>query len=244
METIFPLIISAIIGYLLGSIPFGLILTKLGGYGDIRDIGSGNIGATNVLRTGNKKLAIATLLLDGLKGVVAILIVKIIFTVKISALPVAENLLRCSVINCIGNCPCLNEAGEILNSQLIQTVAPNFLVMLTAALFALLGHVFPVWLKFKGGKGVATGLGILLVLSWPVGLAAAGTWAITFSLSRISSLSALMAVSLSPVFAYLFTGDAKLMILCAVMSMIIIAKHHTNIKRLLKGDEPKIGKKK
>jgi glycerol-3-phosphate acyltransferase PlsY len=192
------LLISALIGYLLGSIPFGLILTKLGGYGDIRSIGSGNIGATNVLRTGNKKLAIATLLLDGMKGAVAIYIVAL----------------------------CGFEHPYI------------------TALFALLGHIFPVWLKFKGGKGVATGLGILLALSWPTGLAAVATWLITAFLSRISSLSALVAVSLSPVFAYLFSNDPHLSMLCAVMAIIIIAKHHTNIKRLLKGEEPKIGKKK
>ena len=189
---------AALIGYLLGSIPFGLILTKLGGYGDIRSIGSGNIGATNVLRTGNKKLAIATLLLDGCKGAFAVYIV-----------------------------------------YLFGLGHPYI-----TALFALLGHIFPVWLKFKGGKGVATGLGILLALSWPTGLAAAGTWLITAFLSRLSSLSALVAVSLSPVFAYLFSHDTKLSILCAVMAMIIIAKHHTNIKRLLKGEEPKIGNKK
>ncbi len=191
-------LIAALIGYLLGSIPFGLILTKLGGYGDIRSIGSGNIGATNVLRTGNKKLAIATLLLDGMKGAVAI---------YIAALYGLEH-------------PYIT------------------------ALFALLGHIFPVWLKFKGGKGVATGLGILLALSWPTGLAAAMTWLITAFLSRISSLSALVAVSLSPVFAYVFSNDMQLSMLCAVMAIIIIAKHHSNIKRLLKGEEPKIGKKK
>lgn len=225
--------VAALIGYLLGSIPFGLILTKIGGYGDIRSIGSGNIGATNVLRTGNKKLAIATLLLDGLKGAVAITIVSIVYT-KISALA----LPRCELIECLGECPCDNST---LSSSLNSNAS---YISLIAALFALLGHIFPIWLKFKGGKGVATGLGILLTLSWPTGLAAAATWLVTAFLSRISSLSALVAVSLSPLFAYLFSQDAKLSILCAIMAMIIVAKHHSNIKRLLKGEEPKIGKKK
>lgn len=225
----FEIIISALIGYLLGSIPFGLILTKMCGYGDIRDIGSGNIGATNVLRTGNKKLAIATLLLDALKGAAAIFIVGIIFY---------TSLPRCEVINCIGQCPCYSSnLGRAINTD-------GLYYPFIAGLFALLGHIFPIWLKFKGGKGVATGLGILLTLSWPTGLAAAATWVITAFLSRISSLSALVAVSLSPVFAYLFSQDAKLTILCAIMAIIIVSKHHTNIKRLLKGEEPKIGKKK
>jgi glycerol-3-phosphate acyltransferase PlsY len=212
--------VAALIGYLFGSIPFGLILTKLGGYGDIRSIGSGNIGATNVLRTGNKKLAIATLLLDGCKGAVAILIIK-------NIMPDASTMGLCLPTPCFAL-----DAFELYNT------------LLTAGLFALLGHIFPVWLKFKGGKGVATGLGILLTLSWPTGLAAAATWLVTAFLSRISSLSALVAVSLSPVFAYLFSQDAKLTILCALMAIIIVAKHHTNIKRLMKGEEPKIGKKK
>lgn len=213
--------LSALIGYLLGSIPFGLILTKLGGYGDIRDIGSGNIGATNVLRTGNKKLAIATLLLDALKGAIAIYIVKLL-------MPDSSTMGACSpTASCIGF-----DTFELYN------------LILIAALFALLGHIFPVWLKFKGGKGVATGLGILLALSWPVGVAAALTWAITAFLTRISSLSALVAVSLSPVFAYFLSPEPKLSLLCAIMAIIIVSKHHENIKRLMKGEEPKIGKKK
>ncbi len=223
-NSILAFVLAALIGYILGSIPFGLILTKLGGYGDIRSIGSGNIGATNVLRTGNKKLAIATLLLDGIKGAIAV----IIMTQYFSHLP------NCAAINCIEDCSCINPEKYNFYQSL----------PLVTALFALLGHIFPVWLKFKGGKGVATGLGILLILSWPTGLAAALTWLITAFLSRISSLSALVALSLSPVFAYLFSQDAKLSILSAIMAMIIIAKHHTNIKRLLSGEEPKIGKKK
>lgn len=195
--------LAALTGYVLGSIPFGLILTKLFGYGDIRTIGSGNIGATNVLRTGNKKLAIATLLLDAAKGAVAILLVQQFFSETSPSLP------------------------------------------LISAFFALLGHIFPVWLKFKGGKGVATGLGILLTLSWPTGLAAAGIWLVTAFLSRISSLSALVAVGSSPLLAYVFShGDPQLTLLCGAMAVLIIAKHHSNITRLLRGEEPKIGKKK
>jgi acyl phosphate:glycerol-3-phosphate acyltransferase len=219
----FALLAAGLIGYLFGSIPFGLILTKLGGYGDIRAIGSGNIGATNVLRTGNKKLAIATLLLDGCKGAVAILIIQFFLF---------PSLPDCRWTTCAPGTHCCSVPST-----------ENQLHLITA-LFALLGHIFPIWLKFKGGKGVATGLGILFALSWPTGLAAAGAWLITAFLSRISSLSALVAVSLSPVFAYLFSQDTKLSILCAVMAIIIIAKHHSNIKRLIKGEEPKIGKKK
>lgn len=215
---------SAVIGYLCGSIPFGLILTKLGGYGDIRAIGSGNIGATNVLRTGNKKLAIATLLLDALKGALVTALV----------MAVATHLPNCAAINCLGDCACLPAEQYTL----FQTLP------FITALAALLGHIFPVWLKFKGGKGVATGLGILLTLSWPTGLAAAATWLLTAFLSRISSLSALVAIALSPVYAYVFSDDVKLPALCAVMSAIIIVKHHANIKRLFAGTEPKIGKKK
>lgn len=216
---------AAVIGYLFGSIPFGLILTKVFGYGDIRTIGSGNIGATNVLRTGNKKLAIATLLLDAAKGAIA--------TILISQWVV--NIPNCATINCSGPGQCSCVGPEIYSYYQI--------LPLITAFFALLGHIFPVWLKFKGGKGVATGLGILLTLSWPTGLAAAGVWLVTACLSRISSLSALVAVGTSPLWAYLF-GDIHLTYLCGAMAVLIIAKHHSNIKRLLSGEEPKIGQKK
>jgi glycerol-3-phosphate acyltransferase PlsY len=219
----FPIILllASLIGYLFGSIPFGLILTKLAGYGDIRNIGSGNIGATNVLRTGNKKLAIATLLLDALKGAIAVYLIK-------TFIPDRSTMGACPIEE-----PCLGYTPDQI-----------YMALLVTALFALLGHIFPIWLKFKGGKGVATGLGILLTLSWPTGLAAAATWIITAALSRISSLSALVAVLLSPVYAYVFTQDKLLTLLCLLMSALIVAKHHANIKRLLKGEEPKIGKKK
>ncbi len=191
-------------GYLLGSIPFGLVLTRLAGHGDIRAIGSGNIGATNVLRTGNKPLALAVLLLDGGKGAVAVLV-----------------------------------AGAF---------GPD--IQVTAAAGALIGHLFPVWLGFRGGKGVATTLGLLLALAPAVGVLACLTWLGVARVSRFSSLAALVAVTLTPVYAallsevsvggwYLSTPQkAELTLLIAV---VVILKHHANIRRLLRGQEPRIG---
>ncbi len=187
-------------GYLLGSIPFGLILTKLGGYGDIRDIGSGNIGATNVLRTGNKKLALATLILDGLKGAAAVMIA--------------------------------------------YFLTKDFNIEMLAGLSALIGHLFPVWLKFKGGKGVATTLGTLLALKPLIGVAACGVWLLTAVVTRYSSLSALIAVAAAPFFAYFLVGDANFTALCGLIATLVWFKHRANIGRLMKGEEPKIGQKK
>lgn len=191
-------LLGLIAGYLLGSIPFGLVLCRLFGYGDIRKIGSGNIGATNVLRTGNKFLAVLTLLLDSSKGLIAVLIAAAFFDKH---------------------------------------------AMFGAALGAVLGHNFPVWLKFKGGKGVATTLGTLIALSWPVGLACCGTWLLTAIVSRISSLSALVALAMAPVFVVAF-GDPKQVYLVGTLSLLGWIRHRANISRLLNGDEPKIGKKK
>ena len=191
------MLIAAVAGYLLGSIPFGLVMAKLFGLGDIRQIGSGNIGATNVLRTGNKLAAFLTLVLDAGKGAIAVLIARAVF-------------------------------GEGAAG--------------VAGLFAVLGHLFPLFLRFKGGKGVATFLGTLLALSFPAGLVACATWLIMAVIFRISSLSAIMAALLAPVFTFYFYhmhGAA----LVAVLSLVVIAKHHANIGRLLKGEEPKIGKK-
>jgi len=191
------MLIAAVAGYILGSIPFGLVMAKLFGLGDIRQIGSGNIGATNVLRTGNKLAAFLTLVLDAGKGAIAVLIARVVF-------------------------------GEGAAG--------------VAGLFAVLGHLFPLFLRFKGGKGVATFLGTLLALSFPAGLAACATWLIMAVIFRISSLSAIMAALLAPVFTFYFYhmhGAA----LVAVLSLVVIAKHHANIGRLLKGEEPKIGKK-
>ncbi len=191
--------LAIISGYLIGSIPFGLILTRLGGYGDIRNIGSGNIGATNVLRTGNKPLALATLILDTFKGAIAV--------------------------------------GLALYFI-------NFNAAMLAGFFALVGHLFPVWLKFKGGKGVATTLGTLLALKPLIGIAACGIWLLTAIAFRYSSLSALAAIGLTPVLAHFMYGDANLTGLCGVIATLVFYKHRENIRRLLNKEEPKIGQKK
>ncbi|MBI4969219.1 MAG: glycerol-3-phosphate 1-O-acyltransferase PlsY [Rhodospirillales bacterium] len=191
-------ILAALGGYLLGSIPFGLVLTKMAGLGDIRQIGSGNIGATNVLRTGNKGLAAATLILDAAKGGIAALIAQAL------ADPTAG---------------------------------------LIAGLAAVLGHNFPVWLRFKGGKGVATSLGVLVAVAWPVGLAAIATWLATAALFRISSLAALLAFALAPIYAFFLVGRDPA-ILALLLAAIVITRHHANIRRLLAGQEPRIGGKK
>lgn len=185
-------------GYLLGSVPFGLVLTRLAGYGDIRNIGSGNIGATNVLRTGNKPLAAATLVLDSGKGAIAALL----------ALWIAG-----------------------------QDAA------LLAGLGAVCGHLFPVWLKFRGGKGVATTLGTLLAVAPMTGILACGIWLAMAAAFRISSLAALVAVGLSPLLSHFLYGNPNLSALCAVLAALVWIKHRSNIKRLFAGEEPKIGKK-
>ena len=191
------LLLWALIGYLLGSIPFGLILTRAMNLGDLRQIGSGNIGATNVLRTGNKTAAALTLLLDGGKGAVAVLLARYF---------AAEDAVQ------------------------------------LAALAAFLGHCFPVWLKFKGGKGVATFLGLVLALAWPVGLCALATWAAVAAIMRYSSLAALMAAGLSPLWAVL-TGRGDVLALCLLLGILIYLRHWANITRLRAGTEPRIGKK-
>lgn len=188
---------AAVIGYLLGSIPFGLLLTRAAGLGDVRSIGSGNIGATNVLRTGNKKLAAGTLLLDALKGTFAVLIAKYLF---------------------------------------------GFEASLVAGFFAFLGHLYPVWLGFKGGKGVATYLGVLLAVAPLMMLACAVVWIITAFLTRISSLSALVAMLVIPVALWIVEGE-KTAALVTILSIISWIKHRENIKRLLNGTESKIGQK-
>ena len=184
-------------GYLLGSIPFGLLLTKLAGLGDIRSIGSGNIGATNVLRTGRKGLAAATLLLDGAKGALAVLL-----------------------------------AGRY---------GPDMAVLAGGG--AAIGHVAPVWLGFKGGKGVATALGVLLALSWPVGVLAMATWLAVAALGRISSLAALVALAAAPIYAW-FLADPQRAQLAAFLAIVVWLRHHENIRRIAKGKEPRIGAKK
>ena len=185
------------IAYLLGSIPFGLVLTKLAGLGDIRAIGSGNIGATNVLRTGKKSLAIATLLLDGLKGAAAVALVR---------------------------------AGNLADWQLLAAVA------------AFLGHVFPIWLRFKGGKGVATLIGLIAIIEWPAALAFIGIWLGVAYLFRYSSLAALVAsIAMPPLLFALSSGSEALVF--AFLVALLWLRHSANITRLWAGTESRIGDK-
>ncbi|MFN3582741.1 glycerol-3-phosphate 1-O-acyltransferase PlsY [Phenylobacterium sp.] len=190
-------------GYLLGSIPFGVIAARLGGAGDLRSIGSGNIGATNVLRTGRKDLALITLLGDGGKGAVAVLVAYLI----------ARN------------------AGT--GQQALLTAV--------AGTCAFLGHLFPVWLGFKGGKGVATFFGALLAAAWPVGVLAGATWLVVAFLFRMSSLAALVAAALAPVYALLVGRPEPIAVMALFMAVLIYVRHAANIRRLLKGEEPRIG---
>lgn len=191
------LMLWALIGYGLGSVPFGMVVTRLFGLGNLRQIGSGNIGTTNVLRTGSKTAAALTLLLDGGKGAVAVLLARAL-------------------------------AGEDAAQA--------------AGLAAFLGHCFPVWLGFKGGKGVATFLGLMLALAWPVGVACCLSWLATALISRISSLSALVAAALAVVWSILL-GYQSVALLAAVLAAVVFIRHSANITRLRTGTEPKIGQK-
>ncbi len=197
ISTTGTLLLWAAIGYLLGSVPFGMLIARALNLGDLRKIGSGNIGATNVLRTGHKGAALATLLLDGGKGAAAVLLARAF---------AAEDAVQ------------------------------------LAALAAFLGHCYPVWLGFRGGKGVATFLGIVLALHWPVGLAACATWAATAALSRYSSLSALFAAGMTPVWMPLL-GYGQGFVLGIVLALLIYWRHAANIGRLRAGTESKIGTK-
>ncbi|WJY22242.1 MULTISPECIES: glycerol-3-phosphate 1-O-acyltransferase PlsY [Rhodobacterales] len=190
------LALVAIAAYLLGSVPFGLVIARLFGLGDIRQIGSGNIGATNVLRTGNKLAAFLTLILDAGKGGIAVLLARALFA---------------------------DDAAQI------------------AGFMAFLGHCFPVFLGFKGGKGVATFLGTLLALFWPAGIAACLTWLVTAAISRISSLSALVAAVLTPVWMTLL-GMPEASIVTVALAALILVRHQKNIERIRDGSEPRIGK--
>jgi glycerol-3-phosphate acyltransferase PlsY len=204
-EILSPVMIGGALvgGYLLGSIPFGVIATRLGGAGDLRSIGSGNIGATNVLRTGRKDLAALTLLGDGGKGAVAVLLAWL-----------------------------ATRDGPVEQQAVLTALAAGA---------AFLGHLFPVWLGFRGGKGVATFLGTMLAAAWPVGLAAAATWLIVAFLFRISSLAALVAVALAPAVALLLGRPPAIALLALFMALLVYVRHAENIRRLLKGQEPKIG---
>ncbi|SRR6056297_729378 len=205
---------AAIVGYLIGAIPFGLILTQAAGLGDVRRIGSGNIGATNVLRTGNKVLAALTLFGDVIKGTAATLLG-----------PLAAGLA-------LGT-----GAPDGVERALILT--PTAYV---AGLAAFIGHVFPVWLRFRGGKGVATYIGVLVGLVWPVALIFCGVWLAAAVLTRYSSLSALLASFVAPFAAFWFQ-NATAGGVAAAMSLLLIWKHHGNITRLMAGQEPRIGTK-
>ena len=198
-EFAWPYLLAALAGgYLLGSIPFGLLLTRMAGLGDVRQIGSGNIGATNVLRTGNKRLAAATLLLDAGKGAAAVLIA-------------------------------------------YRFWGPD--IALAAGFGAMLGHFFPVWLAFRGGKGVATGVGVLLGLDWRLALMAFGCWLVVAVATRFSSLAALVASAATPVLAWFFV-DRQLAEFALILAILVWVSHRANIARLLKGEEPRIGARK
>jgi glycerol-3-phosphate acyltransferase PlsY len=188
-------LLPAVIGFLLGSIPFGLLLTRAAGLGDIRKVGSGNIGATNVLRTGNKALAAATLLLDALKGLAPVLAFNLVW----GPVPAAA-----------------------------------------AAAGAVLGHMFPPWLGFKGGKGVATTLGVLLGLSWPLGILACALWLVLAAVFRYSSLAALLSILGGAIAAWYFVPTVALVV--CLLAALVWMRHHANIRRLLNGTEPRIGK--
>ncbi|MFL9503915.1 glycerol-3-phosphate 1-O-acyltransferase PlsY [Rhodopseudomonas palustris] len=191
--------VTALLAYLLGSVPFGVVITRAMGLGDLRKVGSGNIGATNVLRTGNKAAAAATLVLDGAKGAVAVLLARTFVGAE--------------------------DAAQ------------------TAALAAFAGHLYPVWLGFRGGKGVATFLGTLIALAWPVGLAACATWLVGAALTRISSAAALIAAAVTPLWLWAF-GQGQMLILVIVLTILIYIRHAANLARIKAGTEPKIGQKK
>lgn len=192
-----PYLLAALLGgYLLGSIPFGLVLTRIAGFGDVRKIGSGNIGATNVLRTGSKPLAALTLLLDGGKGTAAVLI------------------------------------GAVWGPDMA----------LTAGFGAVIGHLFPIWLRFRGGKGVATTIGALLGAAWLFGLAVCVLWLLIAATTRYSSLAALLSLAASPLLAWAITGDLQLAQFAAILAVLVWLRHLENIGRLLRGTESKIGR--
>ena len=219
-----PLLAALGIGYTLGSIPFGLLLTKAAGLGDIRSVGSGNIGATNVLRTGNKALAAATLLLDALKGTLAVW----------AAGYVGARFLLAEMATSAANGGAAGPATMPLHDILAYAAA--------GGLAAFLGHLYPVWLGFKGGKGVATYIGVLLGLAWPAAVAFCAIWLVVAVLTKYSSLSALVASVATPVVVYLL-GAQQLAPLLVPLTVLLLYKHATNIQRLMKGEEPKIGAK-
>jgi glycerol-3-phosphate acyltransferase PlsY len=216
---------AAAIGYLLGSIPFGLVITRMAGLGDIRAIGSGNIGATNVLRTGRKDLALATLLLDCGKAGLAFLAVYY----------GAQAILASGAEQARAHLP----AGAT-----VDLAPPAFSLALIAGAMAFIGHCFPVWLKFKGGKGVATFIGLLLAAMWQVGLAFGAIWLLVAMVFRMSSFSALVATFAAPFIVAFFGYGPFAVGITAALAVLIFWRHRANISRILSGTEPKIGAKK
>lgn len=230
--TLHHLLITFGVGYLLGSIPFGLLLTRAAGLGDVRKIGSGNIGATNVLRTGNKTLAAATLLLDGLKGTAAVYFVGSL---------IAPWLLSVSA-DVPGALIARSPANPGLAAILDRLTAIESMMM-AAGLGAFAGHTYPVWLGFKGGKGVATYIGVLIALLPKIALGFCAVWLVVAAITRYSSLSALLAALLAPLGAYWLTGYPPIAVMLGLMSLLLFWKHRENISRLLSGSESKIGAK-
>ena len=198
-DTLAEPVLAILLGYGLGSIPFGLLLTRFAGLGDVRQIGSGNIGATNVLRTGRKGLAAATLLLDAAKGAAAVL-----------------------------------AAGMIW---------PNMGLDGLAGIAAFLGHLYPVWLGFRGGKGVATMIGVVAAMAWQAGIAMAIVWILALLATRYSSVGGMLAAIAAPVAAYLIVGSIGIAMMFAGLALLVLWKHRANIVRLAKGTEPKVGRK-
>lgn len=185
--------ILIMVSYLLGAIPFGLFIAKFMGHGDIRNYGSGNIGATNVLRKTGRLGGLLTLILDAGKGVLAL--------------------------------------------YLVQYLCPDYLLQIFCAVFAVIGHMFPIWLKFRGGKGVATGIAVITMLNYYLGAITIGLWLLTFAVFRISSLSALVAFILSPIVTYFMTYDPRLTIAMVIISVLVVIRHKDNIKGLVRGTE-------
>lgn len=228
-----PMLATFVVGYFLGSIPWGLLLTRAAGLGDVRALGSGNIGATNVLRTGSKKLAALTLFLDGLKGYVAVVVAGMI---------IAPWLLAGSATAVGPTVPPAHGIAEAAALALQRRLSFYEILAQSAGLDAFLGHIYPAWLGFRGGKGVATYIGVLLGLAWKLGFGFCGVWLIVAYLFRYSSLAALVAAVVTPVF-FLGLGATHLAVLFALMTVLLFYKHKANIERLMQGTESKIGDK-
>lgn len=242
---LFALLLCVIVSYLIGSIPFGLILARSAGLGDVRTVGSGNIGATNVLRLGNKKIAALTLALDIAKGVVAITLAVQLITLL---MPITSTTPECID----------HDTFNFLYDSCGYSAGKMEYVLIIAGFAAVLGHMFPVWLKYKGGKGVATFFGVILGFMWPAGLLTIATWIVVAILSRRSSVAALTATAITPIYMLavntreimiLISGDLDTyafeslwaIMICIVMVGFIWYQHRENIKRLRAGTEPKIG---